>query len=182
MFRTSLALLSVVVVFANVLHVYSACVDYEAHPNGDCSAFVRCVGNKGIIMYCGQGTKFNPKLKVCDWPQNVNCGSKPTTPPPTTKPPTTKPPTTKPPTTKPTTQPPTTQPTTPTKPHNPYPPCRNQPGIVGKYPDLKSNCQIYYECKNGVVSLKACPLGTRYDIWTQYCQLQSLATPCKFVM
>ena len=29
---------------------------------------------KGILytMPCGEGTVFNPKLKVCDWPYNVD--------------------------------------------------------------------------------------------------------------
>nr|CDJ82147.1 Chitin binding protein domain containing protein [Haemonchus contortus] len=37
----------------------------------DCQQFYRCVWNRLESMRCPSGTVFNPKLSVCDWPDNV---------------------------------------------------------------------------------------------------------------
>ena len=49
------------------------------HPN-DCSKFLLCekMGNGSLVEVessCPGGLFFNSVLKVCDWPQNVNCKS-----------------------------------------------------------------------------------------------------------
>ncbi|GAB0095519.1 Peptidase S1 domain-containing protein [Sergentomyia squamirostris] len=45
------------------------------HPY-DCSKFLNCANGVTYIQDCGPGTVFNPLFNVCDWPHNVNCGSK----------------------------------------------------------------------------------------------------------
>merc|ERR1740124_1588204 len=58
----------------------------------DCAVFHRCVGGRDYPGKCPAGTLFNQPAGVCDWPANVDCDVKPTTPAPTTKPgPTTTP-------------------------------------------------------------------------------------------
>ncbi|PIO76255.1 chitin binding Peritrophin-A domain protein [Teladorsagia circumcincta] len=37
----------------------------------DCQQFYRCVWDRLESMRCPSGTVFNPKLSVCDWPDNV---------------------------------------------------------------------------------------------------------------
>ncbi|GFG35330.1 hypothetical protein Cfor_11731, partial [Coptotermes formosanus] len=39
----------------------------------DCSRFFSCSNGRPIEQYCPAGLHFNDILKVCDWPQNVNC-------------------------------------------------------------------------------------------------------------
>lgn len=46
-----------------------------AHPT-DCSKFLNCDHGKTVIQDCGPGTAFNSINKNCDWPQNVDCGSR----------------------------------------------------------------------------------------------------------
>jgi len=45
------------------------------HPK-DCSRFFSCSNGVPIEMHCPAGLEFNDALKVCDWPENANCGSK----------------------------------------------------------------------------------------------------------
>lgn len=47
---------------------------YE-HP-GNCLKFLNCNNGRTVIQDCGPGTAFNSITKVCDWPQNVDCGSR----------------------------------------------------------------------------------------------------------
>ncbi|KAJ6627325.1 Neurotrypsin [Pseudolycoriella hygida] len=42
------------------------------HPH-DCSKFIQCAHSGLFVQSCGPGTLFNPRLLVCDWPQNVRC-------------------------------------------------------------------------------------------------------------
>ncbi|XP_071057276.1 uncharacterized protein [Onthophagus taurus] len=42
------------------------------HPY-DCQKFLNCDHGRTFIQECGPGTVFNPKIKVCDWPYNVQC-------------------------------------------------------------------------------------------------------------
>nr|XP_027218101.1 probable chitinase 10 isoform X3 [Penaeus vannamei] len=114
-----------------------SCRSGEYHPKaGDCGYFLRC--SNGVLeeARCAPGLHWNQAKKICDWPQNANCGKQPsgpaTTPPPFLPPSTT---TTAPwwttrstarPTTRPTTRPwwqpsqrptyPTTRPPTTTRP------------------------------------------------------------------
>lgn len=56
----------------------------DGHNHGDhiedpanCSLFFRCVWGRMISMNCPQGTVFNSRLSVCDYPdQVVRCQSK----------------------------------------------------------------------------------------------------------
>ncbi|XP_055704303.1 uncharacterized protein LOC129802468 isoform X2 [Phlebotomus papatasi] len=45
------------------------------HPY-DCTKFLNCANGVTYIQDCGPGTVFNPIFNVCDWPHNVDCGSK----------------------------------------------------------------------------------------------------------
>lgn len=50
-------------------------VGLYAHPN-DCTKFLNCNNGQTVVQDCGPGTAFNSITKVCDWPQNVDCGSR----------------------------------------------------------------------------------------------------------
>jgi len=39
----------------------------------DCSKFIQCSNGQAYSKNCAVGLYFNEKLKVCDWPSNVNC-------------------------------------------------------------------------------------------------------------
>merc|ERR1712117_391912 len=41
---------------------------------GSCSKFVICNGNTAVSQECPSGLHFNLQKKVCDWPENANCG------------------------------------------------------------------------------------------------------------
>lgn len=44
------------------------------YPDPDtCKGFIHCHNNRTARKNCPAGTLFNPKLKVCDWPHNVDC-------------------------------------------------------------------------------------------------------------
>ncbi|XP_031332039.1 uncharacterized protein LOC116162542 [Photinus pyralis] len=47
-------------------------VGLHPHPT-DCSKFLNCANGQTFIQDCGPGTVFNPNLKVCDFPYNVDC-------------------------------------------------------------------------------------------------------------
>lgn len=40
---------------------------------GDCESYYDCVYGKPQIMPCAEGTRFNEKIKTCDWPHEVDC-------------------------------------------------------------------------------------------------------------
>ncbi|XP_031575022.1 chitin-binding domain protein cbd-1-like [Actinia tenebrosa] len=42
-----------------------------------CKGFIHCHNNRTARKNCPTGTLFNPKLKVCDWPHNVDCPTEP---------------------------------------------------------------------------------------------------------
>lgn len=42
----------------------------------DCAVFLNCVHGNGVRQRCGPGTRFNAERLVCDWPYNVDCGSR----------------------------------------------------------------------------------------------------------
>ena len=39
----------------------------------DCGKFYNCGNGVAHLTSCGPGTLWNDELKICDWPQNVNC-------------------------------------------------------------------------------------------------------------
>ena len=44
------------------------------HPDlSDCSKYIQCHGGKLYNQRCPTGLLFNPKIKACDWPANVEC-------------------------------------------------------------------------------------------------------------
>lgn len=47
------------------------------HPY-DCTKFLNCDNGKTIIRDCGPGTVFSSITQICDWPKNVNCGTRST--------------------------------------------------------------------------------------------------------
>lgn len=54
---------------------HSDAIGLYAHPS-DCTKFLNCNHGQTVIQDCGPGTAFNSITKVCDWPQNVDCGSR----------------------------------------------------------------------------------------------------------
>ncbi|CAH2988070.1 unnamed protein product [Chilo suppressalis] len=52
--------------------------DFSVHqllPSKDCSKFYYCNFGEKVESSCPQGTHFNAKLQVCDWPENAGCES-----------------------------------------------------------------------------------------------------------
>ena len=52
------------------------CIEHGAgifpHPT-DCSSYIKCNTDSGIIEQCPAGTLFNPTALFCDWESNVTC-------------------------------------------------------------------------------------------------------------
>lgn len=46
-----------------------------AHPRF-CDSFVQCGIGESFVRRCVQGLLFNPTILNCDWPQNVDCGTR----------------------------------------------------------------------------------------------------------
>jgi len=42
----------------------------------DCNKFINCWKGRGNLQSCAPGTKFNPKLRICDFPHKFNCSEK----------------------------------------------------------------------------------------------------------
>ncbi|KAL2714965.1 peritrophin-1-like [Vespula squamosa] len=167
---------------------------HVAHES-DCTKFYKCDHGKKVEMSCplmndkGDRLHFNPRLQVCDYPENAGCTSstkepstvtpptptpsKPTPPTPTPTKPT--PPTPTP--TKPTPPTPTpTKPTpptpTPTKPTPPTPtPTPSQPTCTEEGAGLphECSCENYYICKNGNLVLRRCPDGLHWNVLAKKC-------------
>ncbi|KAL7296156.1 hypothetical protein TKK_0010697 [Trichogramma kaykai] len=51
------------------------CTESKLYRNPEnCGTFYNCgVGHVPYLMECPAGLYFNEELKVCDWPQNVQC-------------------------------------------------------------------------------------------------------------
>ncbi|XP_043673508.1 peritrophin-1-like [Vespula pensylvanica] len=178
----------------------------------DCTKFYKCNHGQKVEMICpemnekGDRLHFNPKLQVCDYPENAGCTSstknptpsvptkptppteptKPTKPTPPTKP--TKPtPPTKP--TKPTKPTPPTEPTKPTKPtepSKPTPPTEPTPVPTPSQPTCSEegvgqphecSCEKYYLCKNGDLVLRRCPNGLHWNDLAKKCD-KAVKTSC----
>lgn len=44
------------------------------HPHeSDCTKFYECDNGESIEKSCPPGLHFNPKLSVCDWPEQAGC-------------------------------------------------------------------------------------------------------------
>lgn len=48
----------------------------------NCAKFLNCDGGLSIEQNCAPGTFFNPIVKICDFPKNVDCGARPLSPTP----------------------------------------------------------------------------------------------------
>lgn len=45
----------------------------EYHPNpADKASFYQCSNGVPVLQPCAPGTVFNPKINVCDFPQNIS--------------------------------------------------------------------------------------------------------------
>ncbi|XP_011499840.1 PREDICTED: peritrophin-1-like [Ceratosolen solmsi marchali] len=46
---------------------------------GDCTKYQICDQNGCFLLSCGDGTEFNPKIKVCDYPlqDRTSCRNRP---------------------------------------------------------------------------------------------------------
>ncbi|ENN72236.1 hypothetical protein D910_01721 [Dendroctonus ponderosae] len=59
----------------------------------DCNSYYECSNGRAIHFSCPPGTYYDGNKK-CQWPENVDCGTRPTTLEPPTTEPSTDPPTT----------------------------------------------------------------------------------------
>lgn len=48
-------------------------IDMTPIAGSGCSKFWRCDGERLFEFACGQGTLFDPKTKLCNWPHRVKC-------------------------------------------------------------------------------------------------------------
>ncbi|KAK3928152.1 Peritrophin-1 [Frankliniella fusca] len=119
----------------------------------DCSKFINCWDGTAAEQECNAGLLFNPEKSYCDYPENVDCGSRPNPLPPQP----------------PSQQPPTQSPGYPTLPPSPYPPQPTPgPGQTGcKTPFDRyrspTKCGTFYVCDNGNPIEFQCPPGLDYS-------------------
>ncbi|XP_043486985.1 chitin-binding domain protein cbd-1-like [Polistes fuscatus] len=131
----------------------------------NCSLFYKCDEGRKVLHQCPPGLHFNPKLQVCDLPQNVNCTKKPdneidgqqeiettTGPVPTTT----------------TRRPSTTKPGIPD--HCPS----HDSGEVVHLPH-ETNCSLFYKCDEGRKVLHQCPPTLHFNPVLQVCDLPQFA-------
>nr|AGC94490.1 peritrophin-like protein [Spodoptera litura] len=45
-------------------------------PHPKCDHYYMCFFGSQVELHCADGLLFNPKLQVCDWPHNVDCGDR----------------------------------------------------------------------------------------------------------
>ncbi|XP_022901765.2 chondroitin proteoglycan-2-like [Onthophagus taurus] len=127
-------------------------------PHEDCTKFCVCDWGKAHILDCPSGLHFNPKLNVCDWPQNAGCSGSNTNKPTdaTTSTPTKT-------TTTETTTTPSTEPG--------Y--CDNNkcPPLNEKYPIFfpHEDCGRYCKCDWGVAFEMKCPDGLHFNPQMNVC-------------
>ncbi|KAK8748310.1 hypothetical protein OTU49_016066 [Cherax quadricarinatus] len=50
---------------------------YLADPE-DCTSYCECDGTTAFHFTCDPGLLYNDVIHVCDWPDNVDCGTRPT--------------------------------------------------------------------------------------------------------
>ncbi|KAF0294706.1 Chondroitin proteoglycan 2 [Amphibalanus amphitrite] len=123
-------------------------------PNpADCHTFYHCSNGHAYLKDCPANLEFNPNLLVCDWPENAGCGGKTTRPPKPTSGPTPKP--------------------TP----NPDIICPNET-CVCRVPD-STDCNKYYQCKDGKAYPDSCPAGLVFNPATEVCDLAENVPGCK---
>lgn len=149
-------------------------IDHTVHlaHESDCTKFYKCNHGQKVEMICpimnakGDRLYFNPKLQVCDYPDNVNCTSttkdppKPTPTEPTPSKPTSSEPTpSKPTPSEPTPSKPTPSEPTPSEPTPSQPSC--SPDGIGQ--SHECSCENYYLCKNGDLVLRKCPDGLHWN-------------------
>ncbi|XP_066138881.1 uncharacterized protein [Euwallacea fornicatus] len=48
----------------------------------DCGAFYECSNQEAVHFQCSPGTYFDESKDTCEWAENVDCGTRPTTPQP----------------------------------------------------------------------------------------------------
>ena len=68
----NLLLVVVISLFLGPFSCASAGDGTYADPS-DCTKFIECHGGQKYMKSCAPGLKFNPEIKACDWPQNVQC-------------------------------------------------------------------------------------------------------------
>ncbi|CAK8691281.1 unnamed protein product [Clavelina lepadiformis] len=136
------------------------------YPNADrCECYYRCVGSVDTSGCCANGLLWDNVNDRCDWPDNVECPTSPTTTTvaiTTTAPPTAAP--TDPNTAPPTTNPPTGEDFT----------CDDKAN--GNYGD-PNDCHVFHQCSGGqLVDSAVCPSGTYYD--GNVCNWEDQSNPC----
>nr|CAH7717140.1 unnamed protein product [Callosobruchus chinensis] len=118
----------------------------EYHATSDCSKFCQCAYGRPYLKVCKDGLHFNPKLNVCDWPENAGCENSTTTEPSTT----------------------TLEPATRSAEEGTRI-CRDQgvtcPRVDPRTPiySAVSHCTQFCECSNGTPYLFDCPGGTLFN-------------------
>lgn len=150
----------------------------------DCDKFYKCDNGVKKLFNCSEGTHFNPKLEVCDWPEDAGCElgntdktttttTKTTTTTTTTTTPTTPTITSTTPTT--TTTNTTTTPTTTTQiPRDPECPWPNPLNDTVHLPH-DTDCDKFFVCDNGNKKPISCPDGLHFNKELEICDWPWLA-------
>ncbi|CAG9834944.1 unnamed protein product [Diabrotica balteata] len=118
-------------------------------PLSDCSKFCQCSNGVPYEHSCPDGLHFNPKLNVCDWPQNAGCGGSDIVTDPTVSP---------------------TQDSGNNTNPTPAPNACQKEGVVCPAVDGPdsvyfplSDCSKFCQCSNGVPYEHSCPDGLHFN-------------------
>lgn len=127
----------------------------------DCTKFYKCNSGKKVLMQCpalpdNDQLHFNPKLQVCDYPDQAGCILNPEIPPHTPAPPDGS-----------------------TIPHRPTElPKTCTTNIIGIFFPHETHCYLFYECIYGDLIRRTCREGLHFDKIRQTC-VQPWETNCK---
>ncbi|XP_022901762.1 peritrophin-1-like [Onthophagus taurus] len=108
----------------------------------DCSQFYECDWGNKILMSCPSGLYFNPKLNVCDYPVNVECGLK---------------------------QQPDVEDPEVEEPEVEELNCPETNGILSEYLPHEKYCTLYYQCDWGRKILMYCSPGLYFNTKLNVC-------------
>ncbi|KAF5284904.1 hypothetical protein FQA39_LY16859 [Lamprigera yunnana] len=106
------------------------------HP-WDCSKFLNCANGQAFVQDCGPGTVYNPNIKVCDYPNNVDCSVDDS-------------------------EDYTGRIDVRIQPHEPSSSLKCPPQAKGIHPH-PTICSKYVKCNYGIAQVEECPQGLVYD-------------------
>jgi peptidoglycan hydrolase-like protein with peptidoglycan-binding domain len=138
----------------------------------DCTLFYKCDFGEAVLQECPPGLHFNPRLSVCDWPEDAGCKKVQVTNPPIQQ----------------TTVPPIQQTTVPPVQQTTVPPV--QPTVPGERDDRcplendydftvhlphEYDCTLFYSCSWGEAILQNCPEGLHFNPILSVCDWPEIA-------